>query len=130
MGIELETFSLKVKNETTGVLEEPAFLKGKDAKSVYAYSVDGGNNWTETNGVEEMSFTIPYFGLGKKLYWAVDVKNSNGYRSIWNGGDIVDIFTDVSVWLGIKKIKHSSVNLWAGRGFFLLQKIDRKPCLF
>ncbi|MBO5810198.1 MAG: PEGA domain-containing protein [Bacteroidales bacterium] len=46
-----------------------------------------GNNWTETNGVEEMSFTIPYFGLGKTLYWAVDVKNAIGERSVFSIND-------------------------------------------
>ena len=46
-----------------------------------------GDNWTETNGVEEMSFIIPYFGLGKTLYWAVEVKNAIGERSAWGTND-------------------------------------------
>lgn len=52
-----------------------------------------GNTWTSTGGATEMEFTIPGFGLGKTLYWAVDVKNSIGQRSVWNGGEEIAIYS-------------------------------------
>ena len=40
-----------------------------------------------------MSFTIPYFGLGKTLYWAVDVKNALGERAVFNGDEKAAIYS-------------------------------------
>ena len=46
-----------------------------------------GSTWTSTGGATEMSFTIPYFGLGKTLYWAVEVGNAIGKRSVNSNND-------------------------------------------
>ena len=64
----------------------------KDQMS-YIYDGGTGNTWTSTGGATEMEFTIPGFGLGKKLYWAVDVKNAIGQRSVWNGGEEIAIYS-------------------------------------
>lgn len=64
----------------------------KDQMS-YIYNGGTGSTWTSTGGATEKEFTIPGFGLGKTLYWAVDVKNAIGQRSVWNGGEEVAIYS-------------------------------------
>ncbi len=83
MGIELETFSLKVKNETTGVLEEPAFLKGKDAKSVYAYSVDGGNTRTAANFMTKFSRSVDPYPVGTIYICGIDFEPAEVFGGSW-----------------------------------------------
>ena len=51
-----------------------------------------GNNWTSTNGIDEMSFAMPYFTTGKTFYWAVEVKNAVGERTI-NGTEKATIYS-------------------------------------
>ena len=39
-------------------------------------------DWLQTNGVTEIEIEAPYFSFGKTYYWAVDVKNTIGKRSV------------------------------------------------
>ena len=52
-----------------------------------------GSTWTSTGGATEMEFTIPGFGLGKTLYWAVDVKNAIGNRAVYYGDEEAAIYS-------------------------------------
>ena len=40
-----------------------------------------GDNWTSTNGAEEMSFAMPFFKIDKTFYWSVKVMNEVGERT-------------------------------------------------
>lgn len=52
-----------------------------------------GSTWTSTGGATEMEFTMPYYGSGKTFYWAVDVKNDLGQRSVLEGGEEITIYS-------------------------------------
>ena len=59
-------------------------MSDTNADEMYYISIKNGgtgNNWTSTNGVEEMSFAMPYFTTGKTFYWAVVVQNAVGERT-------------------------------------------------
>ena len=56
-----------------------------------------GSTWTSTGGATEMEFVIPFFGLGKTLYWAVDVKNDAGKRAVYKTGNEADA-KDVTIY--------------------------------
>ena len=84
--------------------EEYRILYGEKANQLAYFGYGNENDWLETNNVTEFEFEAPYFSPGQTYYWAVDVKNSNGYRSIWNDGDIVDIFSFTAGVLPIENL--------------------------
>ena len=69
------------------------FLYGESAGTL-AYCGHGTKDtWLETGGVTEMEITAPYFETGKTYYWAVDVKNGSGQRSVHEGGEEIAIYS-------------------------------------
>ena len=69
------------------------FLYGEESAGNLAYCGHGtATEWLETGGATEMEITAPYFNTGKTYYWAVDVKNGSGQRTVHQGGDAIDVF--------------------------------------
>ncbi len=69
------------------------FLYGESAGTL-AYCGHGtATKWLETGGATEMEITAPYFETGTTYYWAVDVQNGSGQRSVWNGGEEIAIYS-------------------------------------
>ena len=59
------------------------FLYGEESADALAYCGYGtASTWLETNGETEIEIEAPYFVSGTKYYWAVDVWNSLGKRSV------------------------------------------------
>ncbi len=54
-----------------------------------------GDKWTSTNGIEEMSFAMPFFAAGKTFYWTVEVQNAVGERTI-NGTEKATIYSFIA----------------------------------
>ncbi|MBR4156108.1 MAG: T9SS type A sorting domain-containing protein [Bacteroidales bacterium] len=78
--------SSKIRFEFADGTEEYRFLYGESANAL-AYCGHGtATTWLETNGISTMEIEAPYFQTGKKYYWAVDVKNSIGKRSVYQNG--------------------------------------------
>ena len=71
-----------------------------------------GSTWTSTGGATEMEFTMPYYGSGKTFYWAVDVKNDLGQRSVWNGGEEIAIYSFTTS--SISAPKYTSPSIFEG----------------
>lgn len=69
------------------------FLYGEESAGNLAYCGHGtATEWLETGGATEMEITAPYFETGTTYYWAVDVKNGSGQRTVHQGGDAIDVF--------------------------------------
>lgn len=71
-----------------------------------------GSTWTSTGGATEMEFTMPYYGSGKTFYWAVDVKNGSGQRTVWNGGEEIAIYSFTTS--SISAPKYTSPSIFEG----------------
>lgn len=50
-------------------------------------------DWLMTNDAEEMEIELPNFSTGTTYYWAVDVQNSIGQRTVFDGGDPIAKFS-------------------------------------
>ncbi len=71
---------------------EYRFLYG-EAEDQLAYCGHGTQyEWLEVT-TNEVELEAPYFESGKTYYWAVDVQNSIGKRTVYQGGDPVSIFS-------------------------------------
>ena len=69
------------------------FLYGESAGTL-AYCGHGtATTWLETGGATEMEITAPDFETGTTYYWAVDVKNGYGQRTVWNDGEEIAIYS-------------------------------------
>ena len=69
------------------------FLYGEKSADNLAYCGHGtATTWLETGGATEMEITAPDFGIGTTYYWAVDVKNGSGQRTVHQGGDAIEVF--------------------------------------
>ncbi|MBQ5857312.1 MAG: carboxypeptidase regulatory-like domain-containing protein [Bacteroidales bacterium] len=75
------------------------FAKGTENYRVlydrgYGFEYVNGNGWVETNNATTTGeFTLPEFVTGKTYYWAVDVKNDLGQRSVHEGGEEIAIYS-------------------------------------
>ena len=68
------------------------FAKGTDKYRIlydrgYGFEYLNGSDWKQTNNATTGEFTLPEFEAGKKYYWAVDVWNSLGKRSVHQNED-------------------------------------------
>ena len=78
--------SSKIRFEFADGTEEYRFLYGESANTL-AYCGHGTTTtWLKTNGISTMEIEAPYFQTGKTYYWAVDVQNSIGKRSVHQNG--------------------------------------------
>ena len=78
--------SSKIRFEFADGTEKYRFLYGESANRL-AYCGHGTETtWLETNGISTMEIEAPYFQTGKTYYWAVDVTNSIGKRSVYQNG--------------------------------------------
>ncbi len=69
------------------------FLYG-EAEDQLAYCGYGTKDeWLETNSATEMEIEAPYFSPGTTYYWAVDVRNELGQRSVHEGGEDIAIYS-------------------------------------
>ena len=69
------------------------FLYGEESAGNLAYCGYGtAATWLETGGATEMEITAPDFETGMTYYWAVDVKNGSGQRTVHQGGDAIEVF--------------------------------------
>ena len=69
------------------------FLYGEESAGNLAYCGHGtATTWLETGGATEMEITAPDFETGMTYYWAVDVKNGSGQRTVHQGGDAIEVF--------------------------------------
>ena len=68
------------------------FLYGEAADQL-AYCGHGtSNTWLDVT-TDEVEVEAPYFKTGTTYYWAVDVKNSVGQRTVYQGGDPITTFS-------------------------------------
>ena len=74
------------------------FAKGTDKYRIlydrgYGFEYLNGSDWKQTNNATTGEFTLPEFEAGKTYYWAVDVKNGLGIRTIHDGGEEIAIYS-------------------------------------
>ena len=63
----------------------------------YGFEYLNGSDWKQTNNATTGEFTLPEFEVGKKYYWAVDVKNDAGTRAVYKTGNEADA-KDVTIY--------------------------------
>ncbi len=66
---------------------------GFDQTFQYWNGTQYNGDWLMTNDAEEMEIELPNFSTGTTYYWAVDVQNSIGQRTVFDGGDPISIFS-------------------------------------
>ena len=70
------------------------FLYGESAGTLAYCGYGTAAKWLETGGATEMEITAPDFETNMTYYWAVDVKNGSGKRTVYEeGGEEVAIYS-------------------------------------